>query len=116
FQEQGADLVAIGSGSVDLAGLSRIGEDVLLASGVSAHNAVAGVTGTTAVYAGITGPGSFGPGGHVDASSGGGDAFAVNRSDGFLGVPLAYVSDSALSSRMEFADQRHRRGQVGTQT
>ena len=30
FQEQGADVVAIGSGSVDLAGLSRIGEDVLL--------------------------------------------------------------------------------------
>jgi hypothetical protein len=29
----------------------------------------------------------------------------VNGSDGFLGVPLAYVSDSALSSRMEFADQ-----------
>ena len=105
FQEQGAEVVATGTGSVDLAGLSRIGEDVLPASGVSAQNAVAGVTGTVAVYAGITGPGSFGPGGHVDASRGGGDAVAVNGSDGFLGVPLAYVSDSALSSRMEFANQ-----------
>jgi hypothetical protein len=105
FQEQGADVVATGGGTVDLAGLSRIGEDVLLASGISAKNAVVGEAGIVAVYAGITGPGSFGPGGHVDASRGGGGAVAVNGSDGFLGVPLAYVSDSVLSSRMEFANQ-----------
>jgi hypothetical protein len=105
LQEQGTDVVVIGSGSVDLAGLSRIGEDVLPASGFSAQNAVAGVTGTVAVYAGITGPGSFGPGGHVDASRGDGDAVAVNGRDGFLGVPQAYVSNSTLSSSMEFANQ-----------
>jgi len=97
--------VVIGSGSVDLAGLSRIGEDVLPASGISAQNAVAGATGTVAVYARITDPGSFGPGGHVDASRGDGDAVAVNGWDGFLGVPLAYVSNSTLSSSMEFANQ-----------
>ena len=105
FQEQGSDVVATGSGSVDLAGLSRSGEDILSASGVSAQNGVAGVAGTVAVYTGIAGPDSFGPGGPVVASSGGGDAVAINGSDGFLGVPLGYVSGAALSSSMEFVGQ-----------
>ncbi len=105
FREQGADVVAIGSGSIDLAGFSRTGEEVLLASGVSAQNAVAGVAGIVAVYHAIMGPGSFGVSGPVVASDGGGDAVAVNGSDGFLGVALAYVSGSALSRSMEFAGQ-----------
>ncbi len=46
FQQEGADVVATGSGSVDLADVSRTGEDVLPASGVSAQNAVAGVAGS----------------------------------------------------------------------
>ena len=105
FHEQGADVVATGSGSIDLAGLSRAGEVVLRDSGVSAQNAIAGVAGTVAVYAGIMGPGGFGPGGHIVASRGGGDAVAVNGSDGFLGVPPAYVSGSVLANSMEFAGQ-----------
>jgi hypothetical protein len=40
FQEQETDVVATGSVSVDLTGLSPIGEDDLRASGVSANNAV----------------------------------------------------------------------------
>lgn len=105
FQERGGDIIATGSGSVDLTDLSLIGEDVLPDSGVIAHSAVAGVAGTVAVYSGITGPTGFGPGGHIVASSGGGDAVAVNGSDDFLGVPLDYVSGSPLSSSMEFAGQ-----------
>jgi hypothetical protein len=100
-----ADVVAIGTGSLDLTDLSLTGQEDLLDSGVSAQNGVAGVAGPVAVYAGIAGPASFGAGGHVVASKGGGDAIAVNGSDGFLGVPLDYVSGSALSSSMEFAGQ-----------
>jgi hypothetical protein len=105
FEQQRADVVAIGHGSVDLADLSPVGEQVLADSGVSADKAIAGVAGAVAVYAGITGPASFGSGGHFDASIGGGDAVAVNGSDGFLSVPLDYVSGAALSSSMEFAGQ-----------
>ena len=47
---------------------------------------------------------SFGASGHVVASKGDGDG-AVNGSKGFLGVPLDYVSESALSNSMEFAGQ-----------
>jgi hypothetical protein len=105
FEQQGADVVAIGNGSVDLAGLTLIGEDVLNDSGVSAANALAGVAGVVAAYGKIAGPASFGTGGHVVASMGGGDAVAVNGADGFLGVPAGYASGSALSSSMEFAGQ-----------
>lgn len=105
FEEQGADVVAIGSGSLDLASLSFVDDVVLPDSGVSAEKAIAGVAGDVSVYAGIAGPASFGAGGHFVASMGGGDAVAVNGSDGFLGVPLDYVSGSALSSSVEFAGQ-----------
>ena len=88
-----------------MAGLSFVDDVVLPDSGVSADKAIAGVAGAVAVYAGITGPASFGRGGHSVASIGGGDAVAVNGADGFLGVPLGYVSGSALSSSMEFAGQ-----------
>jgi hypothetical protein len=42
---------------------------------------------------------------HFIASIGGGDAVAVNGADHILGVPLGYVSGSALSSSMEFAGE-----------
>ena len=71
-------------------------------SGVSAKDALAG---EGEAYAGIMGPASFGSGGHFVASTGGGDAVAVNGADGFLGVPVGYGSGSALSSSLEFAGQ-----------
>jgi hypothetical protein len=102
FKEQGDDVVAIGSGSVDLADLTKTAEDNLPASGVSAQDGLAGVSGMVAVYAGIVGPLNFGAGGHVVASTGGGDPVAINGAKGFLGVPLHYVSGAPLSNSMEF--------------
>jgi hypothetical protein len=60
FEQQGADVVATGSGSIDLAGLSFIDNVPLPDSGVSADKAIAGVAGRVAAYAGIAGPVSFG--------------------------------------------------------
>ena len=105
FQQQGADVVAIGSGSIDLAGLSFVDDVVLPDSGVSADKAIAGVAGAVAVYAGITGPASFGRGGHSVASIGGGDAVAVTARTAFWASRWATSSGSALSSSMEFAGQ-----------
>lgn len=85
--------------------LTRTAEDDLPASGVSAQDGLAGVAGMVAVYAGIMGPLNFGAGGHVVASTGGGDAVAINGAKGFLGVPLDYVSGSPLSNSMEFDGQ-----------
>ena len=102
FNERGPDVVAIGIGSLDLADLFQIAEDNLPASGVSAQDGLAGVAGTVKVFAGIAGPLSFGAGGHVVASSSGGDAVAINGLKGFLGVPLDYVSGSPLWNSMGF--------------
>jgi hypothetical protein len=87
FEQQGADVVATGSGSIDLAGLSFIDNVPLPDSGVSADKAIAGVAGRVAAYAGIAGPVSFGAGGHFIASIGGGDAVAVNGADHNSGGP-----------------------------
>ena len=105
FLEQGGDVVATGSGSIDLGGLSPVRTDVLPNSGTIPKEAVVGVAGTVSVYSGITGPGSIGPGGFVTASSGGGEAAAVNGSLGVLGVPTGYVSGSAFSNNMVFTGQ-----------
>jgi hypothetical protein len=107
FLEQGADVVATGSGTIDLAGFTKppSGPMGLDDSGVRAQTALTGIAGTVRVYAGIAGPSSFGSGGPKIASKGGGDAVAVNGADGFLGVPLAYVSGNALSNSMEFAGE-----------
>ncbi|MBS0642026.1 MAG: hypothetical protein JSS43_19345 [Proteobacteria bacterium] len=105
FQQMGPDVVATGAGSLNLAALSPAGQDSLAANGVSAATATAGIAGSVAVYAGITGPASFGPGGATVASSGGGDAVAVNGKDSYLGVPLPYGPGSALANHMTFAGQ-----------
>jgi hypothetical protein len=105
FLEQGGDVVATGSGTIDLAGLppQTPVEQPLKDTGVEARMALTGTAGTVKAYTGITGPSSFGSGGRTNASNGGGDAIAVHGADGVLGVPLAYVSGNALSNSMEFA-------------
>jgi hypothetical protein len=107
FLEQGSDVFATGSGTIDLVGLppQTPVEQCLANSGVEARMALTGTAGTVKAYTGITGPSSFGSGAPTNASNGGGDAIAVHGSDGVLGVPLDYVSGNALSNRMEFAGE-----------
>ena len=104
FLEQGSDVVATGSGTIDLAGFTKPPSEPidLHNSGVEARMALTGTAGTVKAYTGITGPSSFGSGCSTNAN-GGGDAIAVHGADGVLGVPLAYVSGNALSNSMEFA-------------
>jgi hypothetical protein len=108
FLEQGGDVVATGSGTIDLAGFTKpAGKPMYLHnSGVQARTALTGTAGTVNPYTGITGPSSFGSGGFTIASNGGGDAIAVNGAEGVLGVPLSYFSRNALSNSMEFAGKR----------
>jgi hypothetical protein len=67
FEQQGADVGATGSGSIDLTDLFLFGKDDLRNSGVNPKDALAGVPGPVAVYSGITGPASFGSGGYFKA-------------------------------------------------
>jgi hypothetical protein len=112
LEEVGSDVVATGSGQIDLTGLTgqslRTGgflvqalisvgsNDIALGTGPASETRILTYTGTA------SGPTSLGNGtnGAVDANSGGGDLVVLNVSDSGFGlfVPLTYVSDTALSN------------------
>jgi VPDSG-CTERM motif len=104
LQEVGSNVVATGSGAIDLTGLSfrNTGMGGLASIAPSSAQITTGPTsGTADIYFGmISGPTSFGSGGFIFASSGSGDAVGKVEGDvlnDFLIVPQAYVSGNALS-------------------
>jgi hypothetical protein len=100
LEEVGPNVVATGSGQIDLTGLTQGIEFATLANmEPSAAEIMTGpVTPTVQLYTGISGPGSFGPGELISfATSGTGDGVGVS-SDNFVYVPAGYSSDSPLNS------------------
>jgi hypothetical protein len=106
LQQVGPNVVATGSGAIDLTGLSFLDSGVGSAPGLTPSSAIifTGPTGTASGYSGgFTGPTSFGSGGNTAASAGSGNIVGLFGKDtvglGFevLVVPDGYVSDSALS-------------------
>jgi hypothetical protein len=106
LQQVGPDVVATGSGPLDLTGLSKFNSFTMEpelkphAGGLFGAAILTGPTTTTDLYgANISGPTSFGSGGLTEASSGSGDM--VGKFGGLLGsgliVPTGYVSGTALS-------------------
>jgi hypothetical protein len=104
--QEGTDVVATGSGPIDLTGLG-----FNFPSGAAAFISpdsgaiFTGPSSTEGVYTGFTGPGSFGSGGGVFASSASGDLVGINAANGVIGVPVSYVSDSPLSDIATYAGQ-----------
>jgi hypothetical protein len=100
--QQGGDVVATGSGSIDLTGLSLLDGTESPASGMSPADGLI-VTGPTSevvfdVYQeATTGPESFGSGGDTTGSSGAGDGVAIVGGGEFIDVPHGYVSGARLS-------------------
>ena len=101
LKQQGGDVVATGSGGIDLTGLSLSTQDLLFNAGLfSAAGAIHTGPATFVfidVYQGITGPTSFGSGDHTNASSGTGDLVGVTGDNRLLSVPAGYVTDTPLS-------------------
>jgi hypothetical protein len=100
ISESGGDVVAIGSGSLNLAGLVNLGNPNMDPS-VHAQDALLAIGGAVPSirpYVGIAGPVNFGPGGLVNASSGTGDLVGLVGSTGRLVLPLFYVSGNPLAS------------------
>jgi hypothetical protein len=102
FEQVGNNVVATGSGSINLAGLTGpISYEIYPttygyvepASGNLFNN-----SGEDAVYSGLTGPTSFGPGTPTLASSVSGDSIGIFGLDQFLELPKGYVSGSSLSN------------------
>jgi hypothetical protein len=98
LEQVGSNVVATGSGTLDLTDLTFEGDVSTIPfirpnfGGINT-----GAAETVATYGSVTGPTSFGIGSFTDANSGTGDLVGVNVTfSGSLGVPSGYVSDSAL--------------------
>jgi PEP-CTERM motif len=101
--QSGANVVASGSGRIDLtdltAGATSFSEvGVVADEGIVAIGAPAEETN----YSSVIGPASFGSGGTELASTGSGDLFGVASIEGVIGVPENYVSGSTLFGSVTF--------------
>jgi hypothetical protein len=114
--QQEGDVVATGSGPIDLTGLSFFGAPANINDGLivpsTAFINFGSNGGPQSIYTGFTGPASFGSGSGASASSAVGDLVGIVGgripifSDiTFLVVPSGYVSDSPLSDTATFAGQ-----------
>ncbi len=106
--QSGSNVVATGSGSIDLTGLA-FNETLSVVVGVQPNIAfiTLGATpgGSFDIYTGASGPSSFGSGGTTLADSGTGPLFGVlgtsNVGTGIF-VPIGYVSGNPLSGSLTF--------------
>jgi VPDSG-CTERM motif len=104
LEQMGSNVVANGSGPINLTGLTflmrGVGEAVIKAANPAfiLTGAVVGVD----IYEGITGPTSFGSGDIFFPTTSSGDPVGIRISDMTIGVPHGYVSGAALSDSMTF--------------
>jgi hypothetical protein len=110
--QQGSDVVATGSGAIDLTGLTffatfpsigaaEIIPHEFILSGLTQAIGIGAGSGAVDLYAGAIGPANFGSGELTQASSTIGDAVGIF---GALGVPHGYASDSPLSDTATYDD------------
>jgi hypothetical protein len=112
--QEGSDIVAIGSGAIDLAGLSPDTTTAFSVFSVIQPNVgeiiggaeIAPAQVTVDGYTGLTGPVFFGSGGLTQASSGAGDEeVGIVGTVDLLFVPAGYVSGAPLSDTATYAGQ-----------
>ncbi|MGH9622633.1 MAG: hypothetical protein ACRD45_23370 [Bryobacteraceae bacterium] len=103
LEQSGTNVVATGSGTVDLAGLTLRGNSngPPFVYPLSAA-LVEGNGGAYDVYTAISEPATFGPGVPTAASNGTGDPLAVDGSFSQIAVPQGYLSGTPLSSTATF--------------
>jgi hypothetical protein len=104
---QGSDVVATGSGPIDLSGLTFSSGSFTFAEMIpSIADITTGpilVFTATDTYTGVSGPLNFGGGSPTDANSGNGDSVSIFGGINELVVPAGYVSDSALLDTATYA-------------
>ena len=111
FSQAGSDVVASGSGTIDINGLTLDRSATSVAAVYPVYGTEAtGATGAIALYGGaISGPPNLGPGSLTYASMGTGDIVGVSvdvlGSPNTVGVPASYVSGASLSDTATYAGQ-----------
>jgi hypothetical protein len=94
----GPNVVATGIGTIELTGLTSFGSTSAGPELYPAHGIIGvGSFGNTDLYAGLSGPGSFGPGFGGFPSSTTGNSVFLEDFGLLIEVPLGYVSGSSLS-------------------
>jgi hypothetical protein len=112
LEQQGNNVIATGSGTLDLAGLELNPMCSLGCFTNAGINPMFGDISTgpvngvpTRFYFGFTGPASFGSGDSTLPNSGSGDSVGIDGTFEILSVPLDYVSGSALSDNSTYDNQ-----------
>ena len=106
FAQVGNNVVATGSGTLDLSGLTFAGTGSA-GTGIIPAESVIGVGPTQSVadyYSGVVGPTSFGVGGSTVSSATTGDFAGLDADSAYLAVPLGFVSGSSLSGSDTFVN------------
>ncbi len=105
LEQVGSNVVATGSGPIDLTGLTFRFEGIANGIGIGPDRGTiqTGVNFAIAdVYIGFTGPTSFGPGPGALANTSSGDLVSIDNISQQIAVPHGYVSGAALSDSMTF--------------
>ncbi len=103
LSQQGSDVVANGSGTIDLTGLTSFGSATLFPELYPAHGIITVGDGFNLdLYGGTSGPFTFGNGGAIFPSSKSGDSVELEDFGIFLDVPQGYVSGTSLSGSSTF--------------
>jgi hypothetical protein len=110
LEQMGANVVANGSGAINLTGLTFAFESLNATNGVFAsQGAIAiGPSGfnDADVYTGFTGPTNFGPGlTNFDSVPGSGDFVGIEGFLGILAVPHNYSSNTNLAGSLTFTNE-----------
>jgi hypothetical protein len=107
LKEVGSNVVANGSGPINLTGLNSDIQGLILDGTIIANIGLI-ITGPLGAFAhgfsGITGPTSFGSGGFSLPNSGSGDIVGISGFFGRLVVPQGYVSGNPLTNTMTFSN------------
>jgi len=102
LQQMGSNVVATGSGAINLTGLTFSVTSPVGAGIVANLGDIFMGSGSSDTYRGFTGPTNFGSGGSFGTNIFSGDVVGIAPDLGVLGVPQGYVSGAALSDSMTF--------------
>lgn len=102
LQQSGNNVVATGSGSLNINGLTKYSSPTSDSGVIYSAGAVIAIAGSSQIsdqyYTGITGPTSFGSDDPYFANNGTGNIVALSSSLSGVGVPIGYVSGSNLGT------------------
>src|SRR5215831_13109529 len=109
LQQMGSNVVANGSGAINLTGLTFFSSGIDFTARIRAGVGVIitgppGGSGDVDLYTGFTGPPSFGSGFFFFPNTGSGDIVGIDAQSfgGLLAVPPGYLSGAALSDSITF--------------